>query len=78
MYYFGVLNMDVSMIETDQMIDKFQRAEELGLCPECGAVMNEQDRLTEGPYTYIWLECSKSDCGGQWMQKKPNRSFFGA
>lgn len=65
------------MIENDLMIDKFHRAEEFGLCPECGAVMNEKDRLTEGPYTYIWLGCSKSDCDGQWMQKKPSRSFAG-
>jgi hypothetical protein len=69
--------MDVTMIETDLMIDKFHRAEELGLCPECGAVMNENDRLTEGPFTYIWLSCGRSDCDWQWMQKRPSSSFAG-
>ena len=70
--------MDVTMIETDQMIDKFCRADELGLCPQCGAVMTEKDRLIEGPNIYIWLECGKNDCDGQWMQKKPRDSFAGA
>jgi hypothetical protein len=69
--------MDVTMIKSDLMVDKFHRAKELSLCPECGAVMNEQDRLIEGLYTYIWLECSKSDCDGQWMQKKPTGFLAG-
>jgi hypothetical protein len=33
------------MTQTDTISNKFNRAEELGLCPECGAVMNEMERL---------------------------------
>jgi hypothetical protein len=74
---FGVRIMDVRMIKTDQMIDKFRRAEEFGQCPECGATMTEKDRLAEGRNIYIWFECSRSDCYGQWMQKKKRDSFAG-
>jgi hypothetical protein len=70
--------MDALMIETDTLCNKFQQADELSLCPECGAVMDEVDRLTEGECVYIWLECSKSACDGQWLQKKSNYSFIGA
>lgn len=69
--------MDGAMIETDTISSKFCRTDEFGLCPECGAVMNEVDRLKEGLYTFIWLECSKSNCDGQWLQKKPNSRFVG-
>jgi hypothetical protein len=69
--------MDVTMFEKDAISNKFRQADECGLCPECGAVMNEVDRLKEGLYTFIWLECSKSDCNGQWLQKKPNSCFLG-
>jgi len=69
--------MDAAMIEMDVINNKFNQAEELGLCPECGAVMNEVDWLDEGKYTFIWLECSKSDCDGQWLQKRPNSRFVG-
>jgi hypothetical protein len=64
--------MDAVMIETNTVCNKFHKADDLGLCPECGAVMKEVDRLIEGKRTYIWLECSKSDCNGQWLQKKYN------
>jgi hypothetical protein len=69
--------MDVAMIETDTMGDKFIQADEFGLCPECGAIMDEVDCLDEGLYTFIWFECSKSDCNGQWVQRKPNSRFWG-
>jgi hypothetical protein len=69
--------MDAATIESKPLISRFHNADDLGLCPECGAVMEEKDRLREGPFTYIWLACSKIDCDGQWMQKKPNRSLVG-
>jgi hypothetical protein len=68
--------MDVAMIETDTIGNKFHQADEFGLCPRCGAVMNEVDRLKVGLNTFIWLECSKSDCNGQWLQRKSNNPFF--
>ena len=69
--------MDVTMIEKDPLISRFHIADELGLCPECGAAMEEKDRLREGPFTYIWLACSKIDCDGQWIQKRLNSSLVG-
>ncbi len=69
--------MDAVLTETDAISSKFYRADELGLCPECGEVMNETDRLKEGRYIFIWLKCIKSDCDGQWLQKKPNNHVVG-
>ena len=69
--------MDATMIESNPLISRFHNADEYGICPECGAAMNENERFTEGPFTYIWLACSRSDCDGQWMQKKPSSSFAG-
>jgi hypothetical protein len=69
--------MDAAMIESDPLLSRFHNADEHGMCPECGAAMNENERLTEGPFTYIWLSCSRSDCDGQWMQKRLSSSFAG-
>ena len=68
--------MDAIILETNSVCNKFHQADELGLCPECGAVMNEVDRLTEGGCIYIWFVCSKSVCDGQWLQKKSNNRFI--
>jgi len=40
------------------------------LCPECGAVMAEFDRLTEDGAVFIWYACTREDCTGQWLSKK--------
>lgn len=69
--------MDTAIVEANTIHSKFDQADELGLCPKCGAVMNELDRLQEGLYTFIWLECSKSGCDGQWLQRKSNSNFSG-
>jgi hypothetical protein len=37
-------------------------------CPQCGSPMKEVDRRKEGPITYVWFECVKVDCEGQWLQ----------
>ena len=70
--------MDAVMVETAIISAKFDCADELGLCPECGAVMSEIDRLNESAYTYIWLKCSKSGCDGQWLQRKPRQNLSAA
>ena len=70
--------MDAVMIEMNTVSNKFRKADVLGLCPECGAEMKEIDRLIEGKRTYIWFECSRSDCDGQWLQKKYNNRSIGA
>ena len=37
-------------------------------CPQCGGPMKEADRCKEGSITYVWFECVKADCDGQWLQ----------
>lgn len=50
---------------------RFQSAEKRGLCPVCGEVMKEVDRMKEGQHFFIWFKCAKEDCQGQWLQKQP-------
>lgn len=41
------------------------------LCPDCKSAMAEVERVNENGYLYIWYECIKGDCDGQWFEKKP-------
>ena len=41
-------------------------------CPQCGGLMKEAQRRKEGSITYVWLECVKADCDGQWLQPYAN------
>ena len=41
-------------------------------CPQCGGLMREMDRIDEGTTTYIWFECGRDDCDGQWLQSHTN------
>ena len=50
---------------------KYQSAEEEGLCPVCGEVMKEVDRIKEGPHFFVWFKCRIENCYGQWLQKRP-------
>lgn len=38
-------------------------------CPECGSKMNEVERCVENCVLFVWYECSRDDCDGQWLQK---------
>ena len=67
--------MDATATQQESISSKFYLTDELNICPECGGVMDESDRLRDGSYTFIWYKCSKSDCDGQWLQKKPNSHF---
>lgn len=40
-------------------------------CPECKGEMNEVHRAEENGILYIWLECTKDGCCGQWLQRLP-------
>lgn len=40
------------------------------LCPDCRTVMSEANRVTENGITFIWYECTRFDCDGQWLEKK--------
>jgi hypothetical protein len=40
-------------------------------CPECKGEMHEVHRAQENGIVFIWLECLRSDCSGQWLQRIP-------
>jgi len=37
-------------------------------CPQCGGPMREAERHKEGSTTYVWFECIRAGCDGQWLQ----------
>jgi hypothetical protein len=61
-------------METAELVTRIMRAKYEQLCPECGAKMTETDRAVESGITFIWYRCSRNDCSGQWLQKKPAQS----
>ena len=63
--------------EMNLLSERFQLADEQGLCPECGSQMDEMGRLNEGDGAYVWLQCGKGGCGGQWLQKKRRSELKG-
>jgi hypothetical protein len=36
-------------------------------CPECGALMTEEDTLRRNDTLFVWFKCSKGDCDGEWF-----------
>ncbi len=38
-------------------------------CPECGCEMKQAEQVDEGDFKFIWYECSRQGCDGQWLQK---------
>jgi hypothetical protein len=40
-------------------------------CPQCGGPMKEVERCKEGSITYVWFECARVNCDGQWLQSYP-------
>jgi predicted RNA-binding Zn-ribbon protein involved in translation (DUF1610 family) len=41
------------------------------LCPECGGKMRETDRCSESAALFIWYQCNRNGCDGQWLEKLP-------
>jgi hypothetical protein len=37
-------------------------------CPQCGSQMKEAERRKEGATIFVWFDCIKADCDGQWLQ----------
>ena len=52
----------------------FRRTPGQKRCPECGAKMIEVDRCNENGALFVWHECSRDNCNGQWLQKIPQES----
>jgi len=61
----------MAMENSDRLIAKFQQARNEKFCPECGARMVEVDRRSEDGTLFVWYECSRSNCDGQWLEKIP-------
>ena len=38
-------------------------------CSECGGQMTEVDRHNENQALFVWYECTRNDCDGQWLKK---------
>ena len=51
---------------TNRMNKRLNNAGNNLCCPECGAKMEEIERHTAGPVTYVWFSCIQS--GREWMQ----------
>jgi len=50
---------------------KFLHALDEHFCPECGSNLMEVERRNENGALYVWYECSRNGCDGQWLQKMP-------
>lgn len=53
----------------NRMTVKSRQALDSARCPECGEQMKEVERCNEGGILFIWYECEKENCDGQWLQK---------
>jgi predicted RNA-binding Zn-ribbon protein involved in translation (DUF1610 family) len=53
------------------LLVKFRQAEDKQFCPECGGRMTEVNRCNENGALFVWYQCSRDNCDGQWLQKMP-------
>lgn len=47
-------------------------------CPECRSQMKEAERREENGALFVWFECSRTECRGQWLQKIPLQRKYAA
>lgn len=40
------------------------------LCPDCRSILREVGRVNENNISFIWYECSKTECGGHWLERR--------
>lgn len=40
------------------------------LCPQCRSVMAEVESVNEDGFSFVWYECTRADCDGQWLEKR--------
>ncbi len=50
---------------------RFRQTPEQKRCPECGDKMIEVDKRNENGALFVWHECNRNNCDGQWLQKIP-------
>ncbi len=59
----------MNMGNESKMSTRFRQTSSEKRCPECGDKMRETDRCNENGTLFIWYECSRNDCDGQWLEK---------
>ena len=59
------------MRNSDFLSGKFQPVGKELSCPECNTQMIEVDRHDEKQALFVWYECIRENCDGQWLQKMP-------
>jgi hypothetical protein len=59
----------MNTVEQRTIEGKLRLSDDEQLCPECGAIMTEADRLAEGQTLFVWYTCSRVGCDGQWLRK---------
>ncbi|MHC4637024.1 MAG: hypothetical protein ACYTBV_05885 [Planctomycetota bacterium] len=57
--------------DRNKLSTTFLHAMDKHFCPECSAQMIEVDRRNENRALYVWYECGRDNCEGQWLQKMP-------
>jgi hypothetical protein len=57
------------MKSPNSLVTESQRARVHRSCPECNARMVEVDRCSENGVLFLWYECIRGSCKGQWLQK---------
>jgi len=55
-------------IKTEIPVTTFRQTTHGQLCPECGSIMEETDRLKEEGTLFIWYECSAKYCDATWLK----------
>jgi len=43
------------------------------LCPQCNADMIAAEQCRENGYLFVWYECTRDSCDGQWLKKERTR-----
>ena len=59
--------------DNGDMNNSFQRAGQIS-CPVCGNMMTKVDERKENGDLFVWYECSRNDCDGQWLQRISSQS----
>lgn len=47
---------------------------ECRLCPDCRSVMSKVDQVAENGLLFIWYECTREGCDGQWLEKRTTKT----
>jgi hypothetical protein len=60
------------MIEgtTKLLTADYTEAAKRHLCPQCHSTMNEVERINENGFSFVWYECTRAGCDGQWLEKR--------